>query len=63
MQKIEELFRSEEHLRTTLTAIGDGVITCDPQGKVQILNKVAEELTGWRAAEAMGETLAKYSTS
>lgn len=56
-QKMEELFRSEEHLRTTLTSIGDGVITCDPQGKVQILNKVAEELTGWKAAEAIGKDL------
>ena len=56
-QKMEELFRSEEHLRTTLTSIGDGVITCDPQGKVQILNEVAEELTGWRATEAIGEDL------
>lgn len=56
-QKMEELFRSEEHLRTTLTSIGDGVITCDPQGKVQILNEVAEELTGWRATEAIGKNL------
>ena len=56
-QKMEELFRSEEHLRTTLTSIGDGVITCDPEGKVQILNSVAEELTGWKAAEAIGKDL------
>lgn len=40
-------FESEERLRTTLTSIGDGVIVCDPEGRVELLNTVAQELTGW----------------
>ena len=50
----DELFESEQELRTTLSSIGDGVITCDADGRVQMLNPVAEELTGWSVAEAAG---------
>jgi PAS domain S-box-containing protein len=45
-------FESEQRLRTTLTSIGDGVIVCDPDGGVELLNTAAEELTGWSQAEA-----------
>jgi PAS domain S-box-containing protein len=52
--RAEELFRSEQHLRTTLASIGDGVIACDPEGKVQMMNPVAQELTGWLESQAIG---------
>jgi len=55
--RAEQLFKSEQQLRTTLASIGDGVITCDAQGKVQIMNPVATELTGWTQAEAQGKPL------
>jgi len=45
-------FESEERLRTTLTSIGDGVIVCDPDGRVELLNTVAQELTGWSQDDA-----------
>ena len=45
-------FESEERLRTTLTSIGDGVIVCDPEGRVELLNTVAQELTGWSQDDA-----------
>lgn len=45
-------FESEERLRTTLTSIGDGVIVCDPEGRVELLNTVAQELTGWAQDDA-----------
>ncbi len=48
----EEIFESEQKLRTTITSIGDGVITCDPEGRVQLMNTVAEELTGWTQDQA-----------
>ncbi len=55
--RAEELFESEQHLRTTLASIGDGVITCDAEGHVEIMNLVAEELTGWQELEARGRPL------
>lgn len=45
-------YDSEQRLRTTLTSIGDGVIVCDQHGRVELLNAVAEQLTGWSQAEA-----------
>jgi len=34
----EDLFQSEQHLRTTLASIGDGVIACDDaEGRVQMM--------------------------
>ncbi|MFW5785320.1 MAG: PAS domain S-box protein, partial [Chitinispirillaceae bacterium] len=46
-----------ERLFVTLKSIGDGVITTDNQGRVVLVNKVAEELTGWRQSEAQGKPL------
>ncbi len=50
--RAEQTFRSEERLRTTLRSIGDGVITCDPDGRVQSMNYTAQDLTGWSEEEA-----------
>ena len=38
----------------TLISIGDGVIVVDLDGNVTMLNKAAEELTGWKFNEAEG---------
>jgi PAS domain S-box-containing protein len=56
-RRSEELFDSEQHLRTTLASIGDGVITCDPEGRIQMMNPVAQELTGWLESQARGHLL------
>jgi PAS domain S-box-containing protein len=56
-RRAEELFQSEQHLRTTLASIGDGVITCDAEGRVQMMNPVAQELTGWTESEARNRPL------
>ena len=45
--------------RTTLFSIGDAVISTDGNGHVSKINKVAEELTGWRFGEAKGKELKK----
>jgi PAS domain S-box-containing protein len=43
-----------EILAVALTSIGDAVIITDPEGKITLMNKVAEGLTGWSSAEASG---------
>ena len=52
--RAEQTFRSEQKLRTTLQSIGDGVITCDAQGRIDSMNEVAQQLTGWSNDEANG---------
>jgi PAS domain S-box-containing protein len=53
----EALRRQSEWLRLTLVSIGDAVISTDAEGRVTFLNGVAEALTGWPQAEAVGRPL------
>jgi PAS domain S-box-containing protein len=53
----ESLRQSEEDLRTTLLSIGDAVIATDSRGVIKRINPVAELLTGWSSAEAVGSLL------
>jgi PAS domain-containing protein len=52
-----ELRGQREWLSTTLASIGDGVIATDPNGSVLLLNKIAEQLTGWTGAKARGRPI------
>jgi len=53
----DELARSEERYRTTMMSVGDGVIATDTEARVEMLNPVAEELTGWGQEEARNKPL------
>lgn len=55
----EALFEAKERAEVTLNSIGDGVITSDTEGRVEYLNPVAEQLTGWTRAEAAGRDLSE----
>ncbi|MBT8135505.1 MAG: EAL domain-containing protein, partial [Gammaproteobacteria bacterium] len=50
----QELHREKERVQITLQSIGDGVITTDREGRIEYLNPVAEELTGWQLDDAAG---------
>ncbi len=43
---------SEEKLAVTLNSIDDAVIATDDEGRVTLLNPLAEQLTGWTRVEA-----------
>ena len=58
-QAEEALAEEKERLSVTLRSIGDGVITTDIEGKIVLINKVAEKLTGWRQVEAIGKPLSE----
>ncbi|WP_395748248.1 PAS domain S-box protein [Prosthecobacter sp.] len=50
----EALRAREEKLAVTLNSIGDAVLATDAQRRITRLNPIAERLTGWTLAEAMG---------
>lgn len=53
----EEVKKTESELRATLYSIGDGVIVTDLEGKIRMMNPVAEKLTGWKEIEAKGKVI------
>mgnify|MGYP001062043647 CR=1 FL=1 len=56
---LEEVQKREAELRSTLYSIGDGVIVTDTEGRIIMMNPVAEKLTGWKEEEAKGEPIQK----
>lgn len=53
----EDLRKQSEWLQTTLASIGDAVISTDAEGRVTFMNRVAEAMTDWPQAEALGRFL------
>ena len=52
-----DTYIERERLAVTLRSIGDGVITTDARGNIVFLNTIAEQMTGWTCAEAIGKPL------
>jgi PAS domain S-box-containing protein len=53
----QQLAYEKERLSITLRSITDGVITVDKEDRVVLLNRAAEDLTGWTNEEAFGKAL------
>jgi PAS domain S-box-containing protein len=58
-QMEEALIAEKKRLAITLCSIGDGVITTDIDGNIILMNKIAENLTGWEQAEVSGKPITK----
>jgi PAS domain S-box-containing protein len=56
-QAARALTDEKERLTVTLRSVGDGVITTDLDRTILSMNRVAEALTGWTQAEAVGKPL------
>ncbi len=50
----EKLSLERNKYQQTLLSIGDGVMVVDKDGKIEMLNPVAEELLGWSQEDAAG---------
>ncbi len=55
----EALTAEKERAEVTLSSIGDGVITADPFGAIETINEVAQFLTGYSQAQALGRPLSE----
>jgi len=54
-KKLEEaLYIEKEQIKKTLLSVGDGIITTDKNGRIKLMNKSAERLTGWEIKNALG---------
>ncbi len=56
-ETIVQLFKEKERAQVILHSIGDGVIATDSIGRVDYMNPVAANLTGYSLAEARGRRL------
>ena len=54
----EETLREErERMAITLSSIIEGVFTTDTRGRITYMNRMAEELSGWKQGDAMGRSI------
>ncbi len=56
-QRADELIESRQWLQTTLESVGDALIACNQQHRVELMNPVAQRLTGWTLEDAKGRRL------
>ncbi|MHB1126480.1 MAG: HD domain-containing phosphohydrolase [Bacillota bacterium] len=55
----QTLFAERERLAVTLYSIADGVIATDTEGRIVLINQVAQELTGWTDKEVIGKHISE----
>jgi signal transduction histidine kinase len=54
---LDMLSREKGRATVTLQSIVDGVISTDPEDRVQIVNRMAKRITGWTEDEAVGKPI------
>ncbi|MDA6076000.1 PAS domain-containing protein [Edwardsiella anguillarum] len=54
---LDTLHQERERLHITLSAIGEAVISTDPQQIIRFMNPSAEKMTGWAQTRAIGRPL------
>ncbi|HEX4185191.1 MAG TPA: PAS domain S-box protein [Stellaceae bacterium] len=57
LQNHHELKESESRYRTILETADSAIIVADQHGRIEQFNKAAEDITGYRAAEVIGENM------
>ncbi len=57
LEQEKEISEQRRFLSITLNSIGDGLIITDKKGRVQRLNSIAEDLTGWSIEEAKNKDI------
>ncbi len=55
----EALHHEKELAQITLQSIADGVLRTNAKGKIEYMNPVAEQVTGWRFDQAINEPFSK----
>lgn len=57
MRMEQNLTSEKELLATVIASIGEGVIAANTEGRILLMNKVAESLTGWNMQDALGSPI------
>ena len=52
-----EVERARDRFQTTLASIGDAVLVTDREGRITLINPVAQHLTGWMEVSSIGVPL------
>ncbi len=59
LDDLQQLAAERERLAVTLRSIGDSVVATDSEGRIVLMNPVAESLSGWTQGEAEGRSFAE----
>jgi PAS domain S-box-containing protein len=57
-ESYDRLRESKQWLGAAINSIGDAVVATDQKGQIQLINPMAQALTGWKEEEALGKDLA-----
>jgi PAS domain S-box-containing protein len=55
----QQLMQEKMRIEATLQSSGDGIITTDVEARITLLNRVAQQLTGWTQEEAIGKPISE----